>query len=68
MQALAYLYDKTTGVKILCLVRQGSYGRYIKLRKSGKDGIHLTDEELFLNQEDESDRFNRLKDGERIFC
>jgi hypothetical protein len=68
MQALAYLYDKTTGEKLLCLVRQGSYGRYLKLRKSGKDGIHLTDEEIFINQKDEVDRLKRLKNGERVFC
>lgn len=68
MQCLAYLYDKTTGEKLLCLVRQGSYGRYLKLRKSGKDGIHLTDEEIFINQEDELDRLQRLKNGERVFC
>lgn len=66
MQGLGYLTDKQTGEKILCLVRQGSYGRYLKRRKSGKDGFHLTDEEIFLNEERE--RIERLKNFERVFC
>lgn len=66
MQGLGYLYDNATGEKILCLVRQGSYGRYLKRRKSGKDGFHLTDEEIFLNENKE--RLERLKLNEKIFC
>lgn len=66
MQGLGYLIDKKTGEKILCLVRQGTYGRYLKRRKSGKDGFHLTDEEIFLNEETE--RMERLKNNERVFC
>jgi hypothetical protein len=66
MQGLGYLKDNETGEKILCLVRQGSYGRYLKRRKSGKEGFHLTDEEIFLNEERE--RMDRLKSGENIFC
>lgn len=66
MQGLGYLIDKQTGEKILCLVRQGTYGRYLKRRKSGKDGFHLTDEEIFLNEETE--RMERLKNNERVFC
>lgn len=66
MQGLGYLIDKQTGEKILCLVRQGAYGRYLKRRKSGKDGFHLTDEGIFLNEETE--RIERLKNNERVFC
>ena len=66
MQGLGFLNDKDTGEKILCLVRQGTYGRYLKRRKSGKDGFHLTDEEIFLNEEKEI--MKRLKNFERVFC
>jgi hypothetical protein len=66
MQGLGYLYDKSTGEKILCLVRQGSYGRYLKRRKSGKDGFHLTDEEIHLNEYPE--KLKELKEDKKIFC
>jgi len=68
MQGLGYLNDNITNEKILCLVRQGTYGRYLKKRKSGKNGVHLTDEEIFLNLPEEIDRLNDLKNGVPIFC
>lgn len=64
MQGLGYLYNEN-GEKILCLVRQGSYGRYLKLKKSGKDGFHLTDEEIHLRENKQ--KLERLKTGEKIF-
>jgi hypothetical protein len=66
MQGLGYLYDENTGEKILCLVRQGSYGRYLKRRKSGKDGFHLTDEEIYLRENKE--KLEELKANKKIFC
>ena len=66
MQGLGYLIDKQTNEKILCLVRQGIYVRYLKRRKSGKDGFHLTDEEIFLNEEKE--KLKMLKNNEIIYC
>jgi topoisomerase IA-like protein len=68
MQGIGYLTDTVTGEKILCLVRQGTYGRYLKRRKSGSDGIHLTDEETFLNLNEERERIERLKNFQKVFC
>ncbi len=66
MQGLGYLYDNENGEKILCLVRQGIYGRYLKRRKSGKDGFHLIDEEIHLNENKE--KLKNLKEDKKIFC
>jgi len=75
MQALGYMNLRGTGkgfeAPVLILVRQGSYGRYIKLRKSGAKGTHFSDEEIFINSEVEQgdcDRVVRLMAGETIFC
>lgn len=75
MQTLGYMNLRGTGKgfehTVLVLVRQGNYGRYIKLRKSGAKGTHLKDEELFINSEVEQgdcDRVVRLLEGETIFC
>lgn len=75
MQTLGYMNLRGTGkgfeATVLVLVRQGDYGRYIKLRKSGKKGTHFSDEELFINSEVEqgdADRVIRLMAGETIFC
>ena len=68
MQGTGYLYDISTGEKILCLVREGSYGKYLKRRKSGKDGFHLTDEEIFLNENENKERLKELKEDKKIFC
>lgn len=56
--------------KILILVRQAKYGRHLKLRKSGKDGVHFSDEEKFLNMElsfDYTDDVGDLLNGKTIF-
>jgi hypothetical protein len=75
MQTVGYMNLRGTGkgfqAPVLVLVRQGDYGRYIKIRKSGKKGTHFTDEEIFINQEVEQgdvDRLVRLLEGETIFC
>ena len=75
MQTLGYMDLRGTGKgfqsTVLVLVRQGDYGRYIKLRKSGAKGTHFSDEELFINAEVEQgdcDRVVRLMEGETIFC
>lgn len=46
MQTIGYINYQ--GEKILLLVRQNSYYRSLKIRKSGKDGTHFTDEEIYL--------------------
>lgn len=68
MQATGYLYDKKTGEKILILVRQAKYTRYLKIRKSGKDGTHFTDEETYLNDSSEAGLLEMLKRGDVIYC
>lgn len=68
MQTIGHIFDKRTSEKILILVRQGSYGRYLKKRKSGQDGNHFDDEEMFLNEAEQREKLKRLKDGESIFC
>jgi hypothetical protein len=68
MQATGYLHDKKTGEKILILVRQAKYVRYLKRRKSGKDGTHFSDEEIFLNEKDNTGALEMLKNGEVIYC
>lgn len=68
MQAMGYIFDRQTNEKILILVRQAAYGRYLKKRKSGKDEQHFEDEEIFLNEPEEWERLKKLKDGEVIFC
>lgn len=68
MQGTGYIYDKTSGEKILLLVRQCKCYRKLKRRKSGKDGCHFIDEEYFLNEQEQKERFERLKNGENISC
>lgn len=36
--------------KIFVLARYAKYGRYFKIRKSGKDGIFFRDESIYLNE------------------
>ena len=64
MQFTGYL--KIKNKKILVLVRQRRYGRCLKIRKSGRDGVFLSDESDFLA--DRPDLLTRLKDGETICC
>ncbi len=68
MQTVGHVFDLTSNEKILVLVRQGSAGRYLKRRKSGKDGQNLTDEEIFLNEPEQKSRFKKLKSGEVVYC
>ena len=64
MQTTGYLL--IDGEKIKVLVRQAKYCRYLKLRKSGKDGWLFGDESIYLA--DEPKKVKRLKDGETITC
>lgn len=49
MQTAGYI--QIDGKKILILVRQSRKEyRCLKMRKSGKDGSHFTDEECFLSE------------------
>ena len=50
-------YIMLDGNKIKVLIRQTKYGRSLKMRKSGKDGSHFTDEENMLNQNKIEDFF-----------
>ena len=68
MQTIGYVLDKTTNEKILILVRQASYYRTLKRRKTGSDGNRFEDEEIFLNEPEQKERFERLKNGETISC
>jgi hypothetical protein len=47
MQTLGYINHAEKG-KILLLVRDSKFTRYVKVRTSGNDGSHFVDEELFL--------------------
>ena len=68
MQTIGYVLDKTTNEKILILVRQASYYRTLKRRKTGSDENRFEDEEIFLNEPEQKERFERLKNGETISC
>ena len=65
MQTTGYIIDKKTGDKILLLIRNFKYGRWLKVRKTGKAGCHLEDEEIYLNEHNEN-AFDKLKNGESI--
>ena len=68
MQTIGYI--KPAGVKILVLVRQShsrkATYRTLKIRKSGKDGTHFSDEEKFFNEEPE--KLFDLLNGEVVRC
>ena len=68
MQTHGYIIDKKTKEKIKILIRQAKYGRHLKMRKSGTDGSHFTDEEFYLNEDKQQSKLQRLKDGGSIFC
>jgi len=71
MQTVGHVIDKRTNEKILVLVRQGKridkfcFVTDIRIRKSGKDGM-LISENDYLN--DDYDRIERLKKGEVVYC
>lgn len=66
MQWTGHIYDKRTGEKILVLVRQSKYGRHLKKRNTGKEGTHMADEEIYLNEAKQ--KLGDLKKGETIYC
>lgn len=73
MQALGYMELKGTGkgwkTTVLVLARQGNNCRYFTLRKSGKKGIHFSDEEMNINSdvdEGDSDKVYKLLNGETL--
>jgi hypothetical protein len=63
MQTTGYI--KIRGTKFLVLIRHCRYGRRLKLRKSGKDGVFLKDESIFL--EENLHLIEKLEKGETIF-
>ena len=63
MQTTGYI--QIDGKKILVLARTGKKYRSLKRRQSGKDGIHFTDEEAYLNENQE--RLKKLLRDEVIF-
>lgn len=73
MQTLGYMNLRGAGkaykAKVLVLASQGKDCRYFKVRKGGKDGVHFSDEELYLNErvnDGDCERINELLNGEVI--
>ena len=72
MQTIGYIIDKRTDEKIKLLIRKGKridrtcYKIKLKMRKSGSDGSHFTDEENYLNNDYEL--MDKLKSGESVDC
>jgi hypothetical protein len=64
MQTHGHVY--VNGQKVLVLVRPTHCGVAIKLRKSGSDGSHFTDEEAFLTTR--PDLAQDLQAGKVIQC
>lgn len=64
MQTHGYIIIR--GEKIKILVRHRKYGRLLRIRKSGTDGTHFSDEEIFL-EEYSPEKLALLKNGETIF-
>jgi hypothetical protein len=68
MQTIGYV--QPAGVKILILVRQSNNPkatyRTLKIRKSGPDGSHFSDEEKYL--EEEPEKLRDLLNGKVIRC
>lgn len=52
------------GEKYLVLCRDNKYSRSLKLRKSGSEGVNLTDEGIFLSHN--PDILEKLKAGKVI--
>ena len=66
MQTHGYIINNDQ--KILILVRDSKTCRYVKLRKSGADGNHFTEEEVFLNSSEQAERLEELLLGNTITC
>ena len=68
MQTIGYIIDKRNGEKIKILVRQSKYCRHLKMRKTGKDGNHFTEEEFHLNEPAYKQQLENLKNGKVVHC
>ena len=69
MQNIGYIIDKRTNEKVKVLWRMKNVrATYIsfKLRKSWKDGVHFTEEEIFLNLKENYSKLDDLKSGKVI--
>ncbi len=53
------------GEKLLVLVRRSKYGVAVKIRSTGRDGMHMTDAELYLREE--PDQVEALKQGTVLY-
>jgi len=62
MQTIGYIVVDDEKVKLLA--RPTKYGKALKIRKSGADGVHFEDEEIFLSEN--PDLMKRLISGEVI--
>jgi hypothetical protein len=72
MQNIGYIIDRHTNEKIKVLWQKGrkmdkfSFVMNFKMRKSGQDGTHFTEEEDYLNIE--RDKLEMLKVGKTVQC
>ena len=72
MQTIGFIIDRRTNEKIKLLVRKGRmldttyHIIKLKMRKSGRDGSHFTDEENHLN--DDYELMDKLKIRESVDC
>lgn len=64
MQTTGYINLRGHG-KILILARQDKYSCYFKRRKTGKDGHHFIDEELYLNRQSDESGWNFVNTEKR---
>lgn len=64
MQGTGYVIVK--GRKILVLVWDGKTARWLKMRTTGTDGGHFTEEEAYLS--DNPQQVKRLLMGQTIVC
>ena len=72
MQNIGYIIDRRTNEKVKVLWRKGRkldkycHQLHFKLRTSGKEGTHFTDEEDFLNLKENHSKLDDLKAGKVI--
>ena len=65
MQTTGYILDENNNT-ILILVRQAKCSRYLKIRKSGKKGVHFIDEEIYFKKN--ITKLKNLKAGFTVEC
>jgi len=65
MQTLGYVINGDKKIKLL--VRQGKFGRKLMIRKSGRDGSHLLDEEMYLKENENKHLILLLQAGFGIY-